>query len=219
MRRLPLLILPLLLAGCGFLPGFLRPHTPAKNPDPNHTHADFAVWIEDQQVNFARPEFMSGSSKDEHGEEHEHAHKHPYLHLHDGNGHVIHRHKPGLTFVDFLSSNLRLLMADDGTTVCLYTDSSEHPFSRCESGNLRLFINGEELFYGGDRIEAIIGYVFQDLDHLLLTDATDSQELEKELKTMTDDACLYSQTCPWRGPPPTENCIADPTVPCTAPLE
>ena len=40
-----------------------------------------------------------------------------------------------------------------------------------------------------------------------------------ELQEMTDDACKYSKTCPWRGEPPAESCIADPAVPCTAPLD
>jgi hypothetical protein len=58
-------------------------------------------------------------------------------------------------------------------------------------------------------------YVFEDGDALLLTDATDEKEVQNQLSAMTHDACLYSQTCPERGKPPVENCVADPTVPCT----
>ena len=62
--------------------------------------------------------------------------------------------------------------------------------------------------------DIFLSYVFADEDKILITTAVDDTELQKELKLLTDDACLYSQTCPERGEPPTENCIADPAVPC-----
>ena len=57
-------------------------------------------------------------------------------------------------------------------------------------------------------------YVFNDVDMIFLTDSTDETVIQNQLSQLTDDACLYSRTCPWRGDPPTENCIADPSVPC-----
>jgi hypothetical protein len=178
-----------------------------KNPDPNHTHADFAVWVNGKQLDFSDEKYMSGSSTET---EHENE-KHKYLHLHDGIGTVVHRHKPGLSFGEFLSSNVNLSIANDGTGPCLYTLSSDHPFAGCESGKLRLFVNGTEkpLIHPGDA-----DYVFQDGDKILLTDTTDDTKIQRELASLTDDACKYSKTCPWKGDPPTENCIADPEVPC-----
>src|SRR6185436_13173367 len=35
---------------------------PAVNPDPNHNHADFAVYISGQKVDFSKSQYMSGSS-------------------------------------------------------------------------------------------------------------------------------------------------------------
>ena len=160
-------------------------HVPAKNPDPNHTHADFAVWINGKQVDFSDPNDMTSEQKEA---------KLPpndprrYLHLHDGNGHVIHRHKPGLALCDFISS-LNL--------------SGEFEFS--------VYVNG--VLMPRDKE---CSYVFKDGDHLLVTNSMyDQAEVNRELKLMTDDACLYSQTCPWRGKVPVENCVSDPTVPCT----
>ena len=74
---------------------------------------------------------------------------------------------------------------------------------------LRLFVNGKELPYVDHD-----NYVFADGDRILITDATTDAEVRQELSLMTDDACLYSKTCPWRGAPPTEGCVADPEVPC-----
>lgn len=173
----------------------------AKNPDPNHAHADFAVWIDGKKLNFSDAKYMSGSSSDEHGDVHEHTHLHPYLHLHDGNGHVIHRHKPGLAFDDFFFSL--------GIGSCWGSEFSFGRDGKTVNVGIKLFVNGIEQPEG-------IGcnYVFEDGDHLLITNATDKAEVQHELSLMTDDACLYSQTCPRRGKPPTENCIADPAVPC-----
>lgn len=169
------------------------------NPDPNHTHADFAVWIEGKQIDLSAAEFMSGSSTDP---EHKNALS-PYLHLHDNNGHVIHRHKPGLTLTEFFTSMPG--MRYQGTEF-LFLDclACRHAAGKYP---VTLYVNGEQQPLGS-------AYVFADGDKLLITDATEPVELRKEIRMLTSDACLYSRTCPERGDPPTENCIADPTVPC-----
>lgn len=150
-----------------------------QNPDPNHTHADFAVWVEGEKVDFSREEFMSGYEDD-------HNHLHDYLHLHDHIGHVVHRHKPGETLQSFF-------------------DSLSYVFD--DKYTWRMFVNGEEM-------EFDLGYVFSDMDAILLTTSSASAQVLYEVEQLTDDACRYSRTCPWRGDPPAENCVADPAVPC-----
>lgn len=172
---------------------------PAKNPDPNHTHADFAVWIEGKQIDFSGDAYMSGSSTDE-----THAGAlHDYYHLHDKNGRVIHRHKPGLPLSDFFAALPGMRYQG---TIFQFIDclACQHAAGKYP---VKLFVNGEEELIGS-------GYVFQDGDKILITDATDPVELRKQIRMISDDACLYSRTCPERGDPPSENCIADPTVPC-----
>src|SRR5438552_3152496 len=72
----------------------VMPPSIAKNPDPNHTHADFAMWMNGRKWNFSAAKYMSttGHDLDE------------YMHMHDGNGHVVHMHKPGLPLSEFFTS-------------------------------------------------------------------------------------------------------------------
>jgi hypothetical protein len=185
------------------IPNVFAPKIPdaSLNPDPNHTHADFAIWINNTQVDYSGDEYMSGLSTDDatHDEEEEYKHKH--LHLHDNVGHVIHRHKPGLVLNDFLRS-LGILHAEN----CLAVQNTSY----CD--NWQMFVNGMKVTF--DPM-----YEFADLDKVLLTFNANEQQLAAQLEALTDDACLYSKACPWRGDPPAENCVADPEVPCVAPLD
>jgi hypothetical protein len=194
MKRFAPIIIAVIAIGSAML---YQRFAPATNPDPNHTHADFAVWFDDQQIDFSRPEFMSAVYVE--GQEVRTSPMRKYLHLHDGNGHVIHRHKPGLTLAEFFAS-----LDMEFTKDCFRLDPDH---AGCDG---KMFVNGEEIPMNPD-------YVFSDGDKILIT-FTDSDELvQMQLKELTDDACKYSKTCPWRGAPPTENCIADPEVPCVIP--
>ncbi len=189
------------------------PVGPVPNPDPNHTHADFAVWIENRKLDFTDPKYMSApppesafrlipaASAHTVLDEGEHLAGREYLHLHDGNGSVIHRHKPGLTLNDFFVS-----LGFHMTESCFVLDTGREV---CPAGDKRwqMFVNGEEKPWTPY-------YAFQDLDRILLTYGATPEQVQAQLAALTDDACLYSRVCPERGTPPTENCIADPTVPC-----
>lgn len=226
MKRLLSLIAVLSLAACST--------GPAVNPDPNHTHADFAVWVNGVMLDFSADEYMSAPPADEtsfrlipvaaaHEGEEEEAEALPgrkYLHLHDHNGHVLHSHKPGQTIGQFFAS-IGLTMTD----TCLTLD--EHQFETldagwvsdfaitkdlCDSGKFHwtMIVNGRETPMDAD-------YAFADLDKILLSYGSSDMAPMEQYAEMTDDACLYSRTCPDRGEPPTENCIADPLVPCVEP--
>ncbi|PIR53329.1 hypothetical protein COU76_01730 [Candidatus Peregrinibacteria bacterium CG10_big_fil_rev_8_21_14_0_10_49_10] len=190
MRRVPAVLAVLIaLSACG---GAVHP---AVNPDPNHTHADFVVWMDGTQVDFSQEKYMA-EHPDEEGDhdhsEHEHGEE-ATLHLHDGVGHMIHSHKPGQTLREFFASLHALDLFVQGHT-------------------WRMFINGQEE-------EFTLDYAFQDLDHIFLTTSSASAQVLYELEQMTDDACLYSKTCPERGEPPAENCVADASIPCVVPPE
>lgn len=184
------LILPalLLLTACE------RQYEP--NPDPNHTHADFAVWIDGKSIDFSGPEYMSGLSTDDstHDEESEYHHQH--YHLHDNVGHVIHVHKTGLPLQEFF-------------------DSLSYRFPR----DTRMFVTKPTGDGTWSEMDFSLQYEFSDMDMLLFTNSQDDEVVTQQQEHMTQDACLYSKTCPWRGDPPAENCIADPAVPCVVPEE
>jgi hypothetical protein len=196
MKRL-LLLSALILSAC------TGPGEKAVNPDPNHTHADFAIWTNGEQVDFADEKYMSGYEDDH---EHEHGHLHDYYHLHDGIGHVIHRHKPGLHLDEFFSS-LGITLGPECVTMSLgaeYCNTAEKRWMMAVNGEIR---------------PLDLSYVFEDTDTILLTYGSNAEQIQQQIEKLTDDACLYSRTCPERGDPPEENCIADPAVPCVAPLE
>jgi hypothetical protein len=206
-----------------------RQPDPTLNPDPNHTHADFAVWIQGEQMDFAQWQYMSGEpGTHDNGDarfeipedakeqweaardEQKYLHKH--LHLHDGVGNVIHRHKPGLPLLDFLGS---IGYRQDGN--CIYTDN-DVPYCDTDTVYWRLFVNAQEISLDTD-VPVDLGYAFEDMDSILLTYGATDADIDQQLEEMTDEACRFSKTCPWRGDPPAENCIADPEIPCAAPLE
>ena len=169
----------------------------AVNPDPNHTHADLAMWVEGQKIDLSAGKYMLNEASND-------PEKETNPHLHDGNGLVIHRHKPGQSIGEFLqaidiTTANKCVTLDEGTSVC-------------DQGNKRwqMFVNGSELPF--DHL-----YIFNDLDQILLTYGASKEQAVVQLQTLSDDACLYSQTCPERGKPPVENCVADPEVPCVEP--
>ncbi|TSC58574.1 MAG: Cu2+-exporting ATPase [Candidatus Peregrinibacteria bacterium Greene0416_19] len=180
----------------------------AVNPDPNHTHADLAMWIEGRRIDLSGEKYMLS-------EESTDPDKETNPHLHDGNGLVIHRHKPGQSVGEFLKAvgiiaTAQCIALDDGTSACNQDGTPNHAAGTAGSGQRRwqMFVNGTEQPFDP-------GYVFRDLDGILLTYGATGEQLPEQLQTLSDDACLYSQTCPERGKPPVENCVADPTVPCT----
>jgi len=181
---------------------FRRPIGPAVNPDPNHTHADFRVMLDGTQVDFTDEAFQTGASTEDHTRDPALSPLRKFLHLHDGLGHVIHRHKPGLTLQDFFDS-----IAVGFTANCIAYRAPVDRDMACSDNDWRMVVNGQERPFS-------LNYEFVDGDRILLTTASDDAVMEAEWAAMTDDSCLYSRTCPWRGDPPEENCIADPEVPC-----
>jgi hypothetical protein len=173
------------------------------NPDPNHTHADFVVLIRNEQLDFSGNQFMSGTSADEHSHDEPSEYKHQHLHLHDNNGHVLHSHKPDLTFADFMQS-LGALYAPP----CLALNNVSYCPTTAE--RWQMFINGAEVPFD-------LNYAFKDLDKILISYASSPEVIQETIANFPDDACIYSLACPWRGKPPVEKCVADPEVPCVQP--
>lgn len=204
MKRL-LPAIGLIALGTAVIVLFRTPRAPAPNPDPNHTHADFLVMLDGAPVDFTDEVFMTGESTEDHTRDPSLSGMRKFLHLHDGLGHVIHRHKPGLTLQDFFDS-----LGVGFTAECILYREPVDRDTACSENPWRMVVNGQERPFS-------LNLDFTDGDKILLTTAADDATAKKEWESMSDDACRYSRTCPWRGDPPAENCVADPEVPCVVP--
>lgn len=97
------------------------------------------------------------------------------VHLHDLNGDVVHVHYPGIAWRDFFQTIGMNLQHD-----CLDT--------RC---GLHFYLNGQES-------SGLDTKKIRDLDRVLITNGGD---LQQQLASVPDDACVYSGKCSERGLP------------------
>ena len=176
--------------GAGLVYFFLQtsatPH-PIANPFDTeyHVHADFRIFVGEQQVKLTDDIFMTSNQRT--------VHKH--AHLHDGNGEVKHIHAEDLTFASFLQS-LAITLTDscltlfDGQALC-----------SGEEQEVLLYVNNE--LY----TEPLNQYVPVDDDRILLYYGNpQDQSIQTYLEEIPSDACYYSGTCPERGVAPPESC-------------
>ena len=167
---------------------WLNNHFSTLNNEPDHeevhVHSDFALYINDKQIHFTDDKYQSTTN-------------HVLLedmHLHDNDDEVIHRHADGITLVQFLAS-LGYTLTED----CLTNDTGEE-FCTDEDHVLALYVNGE-------KISPLNNYINQEEDQILLYyGAPDSPNLNTYLKSVTENACIFSGTCPEKGLPPPESC-------------
>lgn len=151
-----------------------------------HEHINLKVYLDGQAVDFSQAKYQStGDGKD----------LDEFVHLHDGNGSVVHKHKDGITLGYFLKSlnidfNKECFQLDGGNRMCTGSGKS-----------LKFYVNGKPS-------TEFNNYVLHDLDRVLISYGPESdKEIEKQLASVSDDACIYSEACPERGKAPTEECV------------
>lgn len=157
---------------------------PAAPKEETHVHADFLVSIHGTKADFTAERYQSSKSDV----------KHPNMHLHDGIDTMLHRHAPGITLGSFFDSIGITLTAE-----CLTLDTG---VKYCSDSNnqLRLIVNGE---LHSDPAS----YIIEEADRILLFYGNENAEdIAAIEKTVSDEACIYSGTCPERGTPPQESC-------------
>ncbi len=153
-----------------------------------HEHADFKVYLAGQAVDFSQAKYQS--SEEAGGKELDAS-----VHLHDGNGEIIHKHQTGVTMGRFFQS-LGIAFSKE----CFQLDGGEK-FCNGNGKTLQLFVNGQPN-------TSFDAYEIQDLDRILVTyGASDEKTIESQIASVGDSACIYSETCPERGKPPTEGCV------------
>ncbi len=199
----------LLFAGC------IEPNTPPAQEV--HLHSDFAVYMDGVKMNFAQEKFMTSSKND----------LSKAVHLHDMDGSVIHVHAANVTLGMFFESlGMKLETRNNpngiGQEVCFTNDEgNESCYARfgcydVEPGQAicvdpmitaqswRLFVNGEQL----PENMKMEDYVMKDLDQILLTNIAFDGDVESQLASVTNNACIQSEKCPERGAPSDESTCA-----------
>lgn len=150
-----------------------------------HIHANIRVLVDGAPVDFSLPKYQSRV-----GEE-----LNEFIHFHDGIGNVFHVHKKGMTLKDLFSS-LGMTLTKD----CLVTDTKQ---SYCSGSGktLKLYVN--------NKVSPLYEmYEPQDLDRILLSYGNETDTaFVRQLESVADDACIYSEKCPERGTPPSEECV------------
>jgi hypothetical protein len=164
---------------------FTRPARPSYLDSGFHIHADFKVFLNGKALDFTQAKYQSTEAR----------HLDEDAHLHDGNGDVMHIHKAGITLGYFFKT-----LGIQFTENCFVLDTQER-FCNAGSMQLQLLVNGKSQ-------NQMDQYIPQDLDKILITygDIFEHPE-EKQVSTVTDEACIYSKTCPERGPAPVESCV------------
>ena len=147
-----------------------------------HIHTDFKVYLNGQMFNFSQAKYMSSNTSKLSN----------FVHLHDLDGEVIHIHMSTVNLgLFFTSINMNL------NSTCFATENSS--YCNAPQGTLKMFVNG------------IPNYDFNtykpnDLDQILITYGNESPaEIQKQLISITDNACIPSLKCPQRGTPEDES--------------
>lgn len=153
-----------------------------------HYHADFALYINGERYDFAKEKYMSTENKSLSN----------FMHLHDMDGKVIHKHAEGVTLGFFLETlGMKL------NETCLVLDN-EDSYCNEDDKELKMSVNGKH----NDEFDQ---YDIQDEDKILLSYGDEyEEELQKQMSSVSDEACIYSLTCPEKGTPPEEaTCVGE----------
>lgn len=159
-----------------------------------HEHADFKVYLDGQVYDFAQNKYMS---TDEHKLSN-------FTHLHDGDGELIHKHMSTITLGDLFESlgmSFGEYLGEDCFVLDADLPSSDGGTAYCNDGEktLKMYVNGKENDKLGD-------YELSDLDQILITYGDENDdEIQAQIDSVGDRACIQSEVCPERGKPSDES--------------
>ena len=138
-----------------------------------HSHFDFKVFINEEEIDFDREEFDTVNR---------------FIHMHLGNlqgDKVVHVHARNLK-VGFFFNTIGMNFDSE----CFSLETNEE-FCNDDENKLRFFVNGEENFEFGE-------YVPRDLDRILITYGNNEISIQEQIESVTDYACIPSGKCPER---------------------
>ncbi len=172
-----------------------------------HAHADILVVLNGKTVDFSKPEFQSQ-------EGHE---LNEFTHFHNDNGKVIHLHKDGETIKDMLTA-VGFQEADLTASPGKFTMTAKDGTKYNEAGDItfQLAVNGKSIDHA-----SIFSYMVHDLDRIYLRFGAGISDtaLISAAQAVSNDACIYSEKCPERGPAPKEDCVGGLGTACEAPKQ
>ncbi|PIR08393.1 protein-disulfide isomerase [Candidatus Gottesmanbacteria bacterium CG11_big_fil_rev_8_21_14_0_20_37_11] len=152
--------------------------------DQVHIHADFKMYLDNKLFDFSPEKYYTRDGKE----------LDPAVHFHDKNSNFLHIHKKGITLSYFFKT-----LGMDLTNDCLTLDDGKK-YCSDEVNSLKLIVNGQEN-------KTPEKYEPKDLDRILVSFGHETEkELQDEISSVTDLACIYSLKCPQRGTPPPEKC-------------
>lgn len=159
--------------------------------DEFHLHADFRVILNRETIDFSAGKYMTTKEQV----------LSSFVHLHDNNGKIIHVHAKGVTLGDFFTS-----LGMEFSKECFgldIEDDLEEKFCNQGEKTLKMFVNGVE----NTEFE---NYEPKDLDRILITYGNENaEELQQQINSVSDEACIQSLKCPERGEPlPEDSCTA-----------
>jgi len=152
-----------------------------------HVHADFAVFLNGEQLNFSQKQFMHEESCGKPGQPepmdlNTAEGRAEAMHLHDLNGNVMHVHNENATFPLFFQ-NIGFSLTKD----CIQT--KESLYCNSPTKTLKVFVNAGQ-------VQDYMNYKPQDLDQILVTYGSESQGLvNAQYDSITSQACIYSEKC------------------------
>lgn len=139
-----------------------------------HVHADFKVYIQGQGINFSESRFQSTNQKA----------LTEYVHFHDGNGNVVHLHASGVPL-----SYLFGTFGGNLNASCIQVAAGEPAYCSDNQNSLRFYVNSN--WYSDAS-----GYVFSDLDQLLISYGPPTEDVKALLQSVTAESCILSGKCP-----------------------
>lgn len=164
-----------------------------------HEHANIAVYIDGEILDLSDSKYMyfspcsaefAAAQSDDVIDPIE------KIHLHDNDGGTIHVHKESLKYADFFEGINMELLANS------FTDDEGRKYNNGGTYSLNFYLNGEE-------IDDLSTTEVRNLDRTLISygpsDRT-NEDINSELLSVPDNACISSGMCQHRGEAPAENC-------------
>jgi protein-disulfide isomerase len=150
-----------------------------------HAHINLKVLVNGKPVDFSQDKYQSKEGKE----------LDQNIHFHDGVGDIVHIHKQAVKIGELFNS---LAMSFDKS--CISIDE-KNKYCSDSTKKLRMYVNGTENTDLGD-------YEPKDLDRILITYGNETDtKIKDEIAAVADNACIYSEKCPERGTPPSEECV------------